>query len=296
MDWWDDYHEYDEDAAREEFLEESLKSISHESAKSYLGTYGDAIDGRVLVCLQQAEALLASDHPGPALCLAATALELMIRFLVLRPLVQGAFLSDEWAGILARRVASGRTAEDRALLPAVLRQWGIDITTIRTPSGILLWEFVRTELKRNRDNFVHRGDRPVKETAVAAFECARHFRAEVVGSIASRLEFTLETTGKWCQIRVKAATQSGVRAGDTYYSRYQDFEPRDPFTEDEFTTREEAERNRCALELMDLASDHADKLVKRLLSHPLAARFPKREALHYIGEGLAATALPHREA
>jgi hypothetical protein len=47
-------------------------------------------------------------------------------------LVQGAFLSDEWAGILTDRILTGRTAEDRKLVPVLLRQWGLDVTKVRS--------------------------------------------------------------------------------------------------------------------------------------------------------------------
>ena len=214
----------DEQQAREEeylekFLQESLKSISVESAKSYLGTYGDAVDARVMGCLQDAEGLLNLGYFGSALCLAATAVELMIRFMLLRPLVQGAFLSDEWAAILARRVATGRSGEDRAILPAIMRQWGVDITAMRAPSGVLLWEYFLNRLSPSRNNFVHRADRPERETTETAIECARHFRKDIVGSVASRLGFTLETTGKWSEIRWTTSYGSGVES----------FESQDPF-------------------------------------------------------------------
>ncbi len=48
----DDYWWYKEEADREEFIEESIKNISHENAKMYLGTYGDAVDIRVQGCLK----------------------------------------------------------------------------------------------------------------------------------------------------------------------------------------------------------------------------------------------------
>jgi hypothetical protein len=219
---WDyiDDQQAQEEEYLEKFLQESLKSISVESAKSYLGTYGDAVDTRVMGSLHEAEELLNLGYLGPALCLAAMAIELMIRFLLLRPLVQGALLSDEWAAILVRRVTSGRSSDDRKLLPAVLRQWGIDITTVQTESGIVLWEYVLTELWPTRNKVVHSADRPERETVASAIECARHFRKEIVGSLASKLGFTLETTGKWSEIRWTTG----------YGSSVQTFEPQDPFT------------------------------------------------------------------
>jgi hypothetical protein len=102
------HHHYAEQEAREqayydgleEIFQEGLKSQAKEAVKSYLGRYGDAVDQRVLACITEAKVLLKHGHFGPSLCAAAIAVELMIRFMLVRPLVQGAFLSDEWAGIL----------------------------------------------------------------------------------------------------------------------------------------------------------------------------------------------------
>ncbi len=213
-------YEYDDSWAEEEFIEESLKGISHENAKMYLGTYGDAVDIRVQGCLKEAEELLALGYGGPALSSAATAIELMVRYLLLRPLIQGAFLSDEWAALLVRRVVSGRSSDDRHILPAVLRQWGIDISTFRTDSGVAVWECFLNQLWPARNMFIHRADYPGREVAATAVECAQHFRKDIVGSLASKFGFTLETTGKWCEIRWEEA--SGARG-------FTSFEPGNPF-------------------------------------------------------------------
>ncbi|MFZ5862069.1 MAG: hypothetical protein ACOYXR_04385 [Nitrospirota bacterium] len=190
----------EEDYSAEAYLDDALKSISEDNTRAYLGVYGDAIEERVQDCLKQAEELLSTGYNGPALALAATAVELMIRFMLLRPLIEGAFLSEEWAEILATRVATGRSAEDRELLPAVLQRWRIDIATIRTPGGFPLWEFVLKELWPKRHNFVHKGERPSREIAATAIECARCFKETVIGAIAMKLGFTRARTGKWCEI------------------------------------------------------------------------------------------------
>ena len=136
--WDEDYEWYRQDAAMSEFIEDSIRNISRDNARAYLGIYGDAIDARVTRCMEQAESVRRLGYDAPAVVAAATALELMIRFMLLRPLVQGAFLSDEWAAVLAGRIATGRTAEDRELLPAILRQWSIDLSAIRLSSSLLL--------------------------------------------------------------------------------------------------------------------------------------------------------------
>jgi hypothetical protein len=212
----------DEHEARREAAEEAArKQEVYSAARDTLGVTGDAIDVRVESCLVEAEQLLAAHHPGPALSLAATAGELIVRFLLVRPLVQGAFHSDDWASILADRIGTGRTSEDRILLPDILRQYGIEISTCRTESGILVWEFMRNTIWPQRDYFVHRGDRPTNETATRAIEVIRFFRNVVVDRIASQLGFTLTTTGKWCEI------MKNTGSGGQHVQR---FEPWDPIT------------------------------------------------------------------
>lgn len=207
--------ELDQQAA---LVQEAIRGISKDAARSYLSRYGDAVDARIAACLEKAKQLAAADHPGPALALAATALEITIRFLLLRPLVQGAFLSDRWAAILATRVATGRTAEDREMLPAILREWGIDVSKVKNASGIQVWPFIVARLWGLRDNFVHRFDPVAPEIALQAIECAQAFRTEVVGAVAKRLRFTLDATQRWSAIKRPNGS-------------IEEFETADPFAE-----------------------------------------------------------------
>ena len=85
--------------------------------------------------------------PGPAVLSAVTATELTIRYFILRPILEGAFLSEEWTGILVGRILCPRAVSDRELLAAVLHAWNIDLTTRRVASGKLLWSsFVKEVL------------------------------------------------------------------------------------------------------------------------------------------------------
>jgi len=178
-----------------------VEVLSHDAIRNYLGRYGDAVEARVSTALVQATRLLSSGEPGPALTTAVSAIELMIRFLVLRPLLQGAFLSDEWASILSTRIATGRTSSDRDVLPRALQTFGIDVNVIRTATGKLLWETLKTHVWPNRDGFVHRYDDVNSTTAEAAIECARSFHNDVVGVIADTVGFTRGVTGRWAVIR-----------------------------------------------------------------------------------------------
>lgn len=185
-------------------FEDGLKQQATDAVKAYLARYGDAVDERVQGSLKEAVALLADGYCGPSVCAATIAIELMIRFMLLRPLVQGAvigFMSDEWAEVLTTRIATGRPSDDQRLVPAVLRQWGVDVSAIKGPaSGIAVWEFIVKSLFPTRHNYVHRYDPVPRELAVVAVECAQAFRAQIVGAVASHMGFTLEITGKWSEI------------------------------------------------------------------------------------------------
>jgi hypothetical protein len=91
--------------------------------------------------------------------------------------------------------------EDRRLIPAVLRQWGLDVTAVKMRSSKPVWEFVVDQLFPIRNKFVHQYEAVAPEFAKDAIECAEVFRCEVVGAVARVLGFTLDVTSKWCEIR-----------------------------------------------------------------------------------------------
>lgn len=212
-------HQHEEEAAKEAFLEQALDDISRDNARWYLGSYGDAIERRVRECLRQADELRTLGYHAPAVTLSATAIEVTIRFMLLRPLVEGAFLSDEWAEVLAGRITSGRSAEDRKLLPDVLRVWGVDVTAVELTSGAKLWQSVTRAVWPKRNKIAHEGEAATDQEAAIAIECAYALLEQVVYTIAAKLGFTLAKTGKWHEIQRDSGT--------TGWS--QRFNARDPF-------------------------------------------------------------------
>ncbi len=203
MSWGDDYNYYQQEAAMEEFLEEELRRISEEPVFYYLAVFGDAIEDRVKRCIDQAQALIGNGYPGAALTRAATGIEVTIRFFLARPLVQGAFLSDKWAELLSRKVLSGRTAEDRELLPAILRNWEMDITKVKLTDGSQVWEQIKKRILPSRNDYVHKADNASVEDALLAIECLTTLLTQVVDPLATKLGFTREQTGCWSVVNAK---------------------------------------------------------------------------------------------
>jgi len=223
---YDDYGYYEREQAIAEFVEQSLRDTSLGNTKDYLGRFGDAIEARVTARLSESRELFDLRHFGPAVVAATTAIELIIRFMLVRPLVQGAFLSDEWASILAKRVATGRTAEDRAILPALLRQWSVDIESVVLRDGSRLWDTITKRVLPVRHKVVHDGSTASETEAAQSIECANSLMDNVVRVMAVNLGFTLDHTGRWSEIHREQTREDG---GKTEWSS--SYMPESPFNE-----------------------------------------------------------------
>ncbi len=209
--------------AMEEFAQERLRETSLTAVRTYLGTYGDAIQQRVKQNIDGAQALLQSGFPSAALVEAATAIELTIRFLLVRPLVQGAFLSDAWAGVLADRIGTGRTAEDRKILPQILEIWKIDVASVRLRNGDTVWPTITDNILPARNRVVHEGETVAPEIVDKALECCNLLIDKVVQKIAAELGFTIDRTGKWAEIHEIRENPFGATRS------WQRFTPASPF-------------------------------------------------------------------
>lgn len=192
-------YDFEEEIARDEYIQETLKGISEDGVRGYLGVYGDAVEERIHSSLIQAEQLKGSGWCDSAVTMAVTAIELTIRFLLVRPLIQAAFLSEDWADLLTQRIASGRTIDDRKLLPEILRFHDLDIKQITLDDGRELWQAI-LDIYKVRDKVVHAGEPSTIAHAEIAIACATKLREAVVVPIAEKLGFSLEKTGKWQNI------------------------------------------------------------------------------------------------
>lgn len=203
MSWEDDYNEYEREAALDKFLEEELQRIAQEPVFRYLATNGDAIEERVRRCHEQAQSLNDAGHYGAALVRAATGMEVTIRFFLVRPLVQGAFLSDDWAQLISKKILKGRAADDRDILPAILRNWNIDITSVKLSNGSQAWEQIKKKVWPLRDEYLHKADDISHEDAKLSIDCLEALLSKLVNPLAQKLGFTREQTGCWSEVNVQ---------------------------------------------------------------------------------------------
>jgi hypothetical protein len=215
------YSEFDNyDEARSEIIAEGIREIRDDRIAAYLGTYGDAVQKRIDKCLSGGEQLLTSGFPSQAVISSVTAAELILRYFILRPIVEGAFMSDDWAHILVHRILTRRAVNDREILPAVLRVWNIDLESVRMPSGNRLWEKFIREIVPLRNGIVHNGARATDEQGRDALACPTILIENVICPLSDRLGFSWSKTRCWSEI------QQGV-GGAWQTTRYDPLSPFD---------------------------------------------------------------------
>jgi hypothetical protein len=181
MDEW----EAREEAAREEYEREvgerTLAEIKENSINAYFFYYGDDIEQRIQTRIHAAKELIRSGFFGESLTSAIIAVELTIRWFLLRPLCEAAFISEEVADILVERILPPRTTSaDREILPKILEQWGSNVTSLKLRDGADLWEKLKTEYIPSRNRFVHRGEPVEEEVPFGAVDAAERLLAEAI--------------------------------------------------------------------------------------------------------------------
>jgi len=212
-----DPSEYAAEEGFRELFESELQRLSEEPVFDYLARHGDAIETRVRGCASQARELLDAGFHGAALVRATAGLEIAIRFFLVRPLLHGAFLSEDWARALSERILRGRAAEDRTLLPAILSNWRLDITSVRLAGGAQAWESIVGIVWPRRNDYVHKGSDCGVQDAELALECLDTLLARVVDPIGARLGFTRERTGRWCEVHPSGPSDPpGLNMPHTY--------------------------------------------------------------------------------
>lgn len=221
----DDYERFEDDyydAARDEYeaglINDAIREQSEDAVRWALGTYGDSATARIDRIRGEARSLTADGHFGYALLACTTAAEIMVRFLVFRPLVQGVFLSDEWAAVLADRVLRGRSDEDRRLLPSVVGGWGLDLDAPRLPDERSAWAHVVGPLRLARNAVAHEGALADMTQAQDAITAVDALMRDFVEPLAARFRLSWPAT-TWHEVRWEAGN---VR-------EYRTYEPLDAF-------------------------------------------------------------------
>jgi hypothetical protein len=191
------YDQHMAEIGREEELRRAIEDISIENASWYLGTYGDALEQRVRGLIDEAKVLAQLGHSGSSVVLCVSALELIVRYFVLKPLVSGTFLKDIWADLLVDKLVTGQAWRDRELLPLIADEWEIDLESIKLANGKGAWTFFNSELLKRRNEFVHKGEPVLTEVSLLGVECADVLFDRLLTRIAKKFQLGWPESGAW---------------------------------------------------------------------------------------------------
>jgi hypothetical protein len=205
-----------EEAAEDEFWSRVPQDLHEGAVRDYLGFYGDAIEARVSGLRAAAQTLLEERFYGPSIVLSVIALEVMVQYFCVRPIISGALSSELVADEVAEHLFEARAYDHRKLLVALLKPWGVALTSVLLSSGKPLWDAFQSVVMKKRNAFVHRGDEVSAEEASLALDCCSAFKTGVVLKMADRLGFTIQKTGCWA--RVEHGPQGSSLGGGAYYS------------------------------------------------------------------------------
>ncbi|MCK4644984.1 MAG: hypothetical protein KAU46_01915 [Candidatus Aminicenantes bacterium] len=225
MTWGDvDFEMYMSDVAQEEFEAEIaakvIADLPLDKIRDYLGTYGDAIESRVNKCVLEAKKLEEIKYYGLSLVRAVTAMEVIIRYFVLRPLLEGAFLADKLAGIIIQRILPNRSYSDRGLLIDLTKHLKIPLTDLKLSDDSKLWATFNEKIVFKRNRVVHRADDIEKKYALLAIECVDIFMLHVIAPIAKKFGMGWPDTRVWHEFNY--TNETGVT---THFN----YKPSNPF-------------------------------------------------------------------
>jgi len=222
---WDDvaYEMYMSDVVQEEFEAEiAAKVIADfplDKIREYLGTYGDAIESRVNKCVFEAKKLEEIKYYGLSLVRAVTAMEVIIRYFVLRPLLEGAFLADKLTSIIIKRILPKRSYADRGLLIDLTKHWEIPLTDLKLSDDSKLWTTFNEEIVPKRNRVIHKADDIEEKYALLAIECVDIFMLNVIMPMAKKFDMDWPDTRVWHEFNYTNET------GATTYFKYKPLNP-----------------------------------------------------------------------
>jgi hypothetical protein len=177
---------------------EAIKGFTAERLQSYyVGNPNLATPA--LEALLEAQSLLSS-HPRASLVMAATAMELAVKVVLLKPIVFGLVHIEGLAGFITE-LATKHTGMERFrhLLTAILAQFGgVDLKTLTRPGSTkTLWKEME-DVQTVRNGAIHRGEAVSGANASLAVALASTLLKELFPQVLSRLDLHLHDPGLVC--------------------------------------------------------------------------------------------------
>lgn len=182
----------------EEHRERAITEFTTERLRSYYVDH-PTLMAPALQALTDSRELLGV-HAGAALVFAASAVELGIKGVLLRPVVYGLVHQESTAALITDLVVS-HTSFDRfrdLLFEILTEHGGTDLRAAKRPGASKpLWEEI-AGVQANRNALVHRGERPDTEQAGLSVEVATTVLDQLIPSVLHHLGLHLHDAVRVC--------------------------------------------------------------------------------------------------
>jgi hypothetical protein len=181
-----------------EHYAEAIKEFTAERLQSYY-VANPNLAAPALDALLEAQSLVSS-HPRAGLVFAATAMELAIKVVLLKPIVFGLVHIEGLAGFITE-LATKHTGMERFqnLLTAILAEFGgVDLRTFTRPNSLkTLWKEM-DDVQNARNAVIHRGETGPSASADLAVAVATTLLKDVFPQILAKLDLHLHEPGVVC--------------------------------------------------------------------------------------------------
>jgi hypothetical protein len=185
---WLDADEWGVDESDWDRLTKGMATQARNRLRRYLAMNGSAVWKRVDAAIKDARATV-DQHPGGSLVASVTAAELIVRYLLFRPMYASLVFNTKLAMKLVREGPRSPARADRKLLPDVCRVWGFELESAVLPNGTHLWDTLET-LVELRHLYVHRAEPVKREHAQGGMDCVDGLLTQVVKPLVSQVGLT----------------------------------------------------------------------------------------------------------
>jgi hypothetical protein len=178
---WYDSEEWSDPQFGAMVVTKGIRSEAQKRIRRYLAYNGASVWERMERAMDAAGQVQAA-HPPSSIVSSITACELLIRYLLLRPLIAGVVFQTKLAMRLIRDPFL-RTRLDRELLPHACAAWGITLDDVELPNGEPLWQTLQS-LIVVRNKYVHESEPVSAAQAQGAIDCTDGLVLQVLRPLA----------------------------------------------------------------------------------------------------------------
>jgi hypothetical protein len=194
-DWSDeiDFEDY-----QQQIYDDAVRQFTEERLRSYYIANPNLAEP-ALDALKYAQSLLTA-YPMAALVFAATAMELAIKVVILRPIVAGLVHTEGLAEFITD-LTTQHTGMDRfrSLLAEIFARFGgVDLKTYKRPHSTMTFWQEMAEVQNARNGVIHRGEKAKKTAASLAVAVAATLLKRIFPSVLKHLDLHVHDPGVVC--------------------------------------------------------------------------------------------------